>query len=208
MIHQLLILLGDWFYYDAIRRELKNATSVLDVGCGVESPLSLVKKTFYSVGIDKFKPSIQISKKKKIHDRYLLMDVKNIDKKFKKKSFDVVISLDLIEHISKKDGFRLLKKMEAIAKKKVIVLTPNGFISQDPFENNPYQVHRSGWSTDDFSKHGYAVYGMRGLRFMRGEYATLKYKPWFMWGMLSFLSQFIAYRMPSYAYQLFAIKTK
>ena len=117
-IRQILTTIGDWFYYQKLESELKGMSSVLDLGCGSNSPLSKIKKNFFSVGVDIFEPSIKKSKKNKIHDEYKIADVLEIDKFFKRKSFDVVVALDLIEHLKKKDGLRLLKKMEVIGRKK------------------------------------------------------------------------------------------
>lgn len=205
-IHNKLVQIGDFFYYKILEKELVDMKSVLDVGCGGNSPLSRIKKKFYSVGVDIFRPSIKKSKRVKIHDEYKLGNILKINAFFKPKSFDAVIALDVIEHLEKKDGLKLLKDMESIAKKKVIVLTPYGFTKQNPYEDNPHQVHKSGWAISDFQKLGYKVYGMRGFRFIRGEYATIKYKPWFFWGAVAVLSQFLAYFFPQWAYQLLAIK--
>lgn len=205
--HQCLAKLGDWCYYRQLAHELKNIDSVLDLGCGADSPLSKIKKIFFSVGVDIFASSIKKSKKRKIHDEYKLVDVLEIDKFFKKKSFEAVIALDLVEHLTKKEGLKLLKKMEAMARKKIIILTPNGFTNQNQGEENSYQIHQSGWTVGDFQSRGYRVYGMRGLKFIRGEWATIKYQPWFFWGVVSTLSQPLVYFFPYFAYQLFAVKT-
>jgi|SRR3989344_9094138 len=205
-IRKVFVTLGDLFYYKILEKELLGMDTVLDVGCGADSPLAQVKKTFYSVGVDIFEPSIKKSKKKKIHDDYKIGDILNLSKFVKKKSFDGVVALDIIEHLEKKDGYTLLKQMELIAKKRVIVLTPYGFTQQHPYDENPYQIHKSGWYDEDFKKLGYTVYGMRGFRFIRGECATIKYKPWFFWGILAVLSQFVVYKYPSAGYQLLAVK--
>lgn len=201
-----LTRLGDFFYYQSLEKNLKNAESVLDVGCGGSSPLGKVKKTFRSVGLDIFEPSIKKSKKAKIHDDYKLGDIKKVNTFFKPKSFDAVVALDIIEHLTRKEGLDLLEKIEKIAKKEIIILTPNGFTNQDPYDNNPFQIHKSGWTAGDFRKRGYRVFGMRGLRFIRGECATIKYKPWFFWGTISVLSEVFTYFFPYFAYQLFAVK--
>lgn len=205
-LRQALIEFGDLFYYQKLGHELRGMTSVLDLGCGSWSPLQKIKKTFFSVGIDIYPPAIENSKKQKTHDQYKKMDVLQVNKFFKKKSFDAVVALDLIEHLKKEDSLKLLKEMEKIAKEKIIILTPNGFTKQDPYEDNLYQIHQSGWTTNEFKQLGYKVYGMRGLKFIRGEYATIKYKPWFLWGALATLSQPITYFFPQLAYQLLAIK--
>lgn len=200
------VLVGDYFYYKVLENELRNITSVLDVGCGARSPLSDIKKTFYSMGVDIFKPSIKKSKKLKIHDEYKVGNVLKLTTFLKKKSFDAVVALDIIEHLKKQDGFKLLDQMEQIAKRKVIVFTPYGFTQQHPYDGNPHQIHKSGWYVSDFTKRGYHVRGMRGFRFIRGECATIKYKPWFFWGVISSLSQIFTYFFPSLSYQLIAIK--
>lgn len=205
-IRKKLVWLGDLLYYKILEKELLEMESVLDVGCGSNSPLAKISKKFHSVGIDAFEPSIKKSKKAKIHDDYKLGDVLRMNKYFKKKSFDAVIALDIIEHLEKKDGFALLEQMESLARKKVILMTPHGFINQHPIEKNPYQVHKSGWFINEFKKLGYHVYGIRGLRFIRGEYATIKYKPWFLWGIIATISQSLVYFFPQWAYQLLAIK--
>jgi len=44
------------------------------------------------------------------------------------KSFDIVIAMDLIEHLPKSDGYKLLYEMERIARKACMIMTPNGFV--------------------------------------------------------------------------------
>lgn len=196
----------DIFYFKSIERFLSDCKSVLDVGCGADSPLGKLNKTFYAEGIDVFEKSLQKSKKKKIHDKYILSDIRKIDKIYKNKSFDAVIALDVIEHLEKKESLDLIKKMEKVAKKKVILLTPNGFYHQDAYDSNPYQVHKSAWKAADLRKLGYKVYGLRGLKYLRGEYATIKYKPWLLWGAITFISEMPLYFFPSLSYHIFAVK--
>lgn len=205
-VKRFLVDFGDALYYKVLKFALLDAKFVLDVGCGSNSPLAKISRHFYSVGVDAFGPSIEKSKKIGIHDAYKKGNVLAIDKLFRKKTFDAVIALDLIEHLKKKQGYELIKKMSELAKKKVIIMTPNGFYNQDPYEGNRWQVHRSGWTVDDFTKMGFRVRGIRGIKWLRGEYATLKWKPWMFWGVISVLSERIVYFFPRFAYQLFAVK--
>lgn len=181
-VRQFIRKYQDIFYFKVLERSLSDCKSILDVGCGADSPLKNVKKTFVSEGVDIFEDSIKQSQKNKIHDKYIIFDIRKIDKIHKRKSFDAVIALDVIEHLNKKESLDLIKKMENIARKKVIILTPNGFYHQDAYDNNPHRVHRSKWKKEDFEKLGYKIYGLRGLKYIRGEYATIKYKPWLFWG--------------------------
>ncbi len=205
-IRSLLVNAGDSFYYKILSWYLRDVKSVLDVGCGSNSPIAKVPKHFYSFGVDMFQPSIDKSKKAGIHDTYKKGNVLSIDKLFSKKQFDAVVALDLIEHLNKEQGHDLIKKMSTVAKKKIIIMTPNGFYKQDPYEGNKYQIHRSGWTVDDFVKLGFVVRGIRGMKWLRGEYATLRWKPWILWGIISVLSEPFAYFSPRLAYQLFAVK--
>ncbi len=196
----------DIFYFKSLEMQLKDCSSVLDVGCGSDSPLSKVKKSFKSHGVDGHKPSIERSRKNHIHDSYTFGNLTKLDTLFKPKSFDAVIALDVIEHFEKKDSLLFIKKLEKIASKKVILLTPNGFYAQDGYDSNPYQIHKSGWSNDDLTDLGYTVYGLRGLKWIRGDYATIRYQPWIIWGLISFISEPLLYFFPNLSYDLFAIK--
>lgn len=203
-----LVDIGDAFYYKSIEKELKGMDSVLDVGCGSNSPISKIRRNFYSVGVDVFLPSINKSRKARIHNDYKLLNLLKIGQAFKEKSFDAVIALDVIEHFEKKEALGLLKEIEKIAKKKVIIFTPYGFTQQHEYDKNPFQIHKSGWLPSEFAKRGYKVYGMRGLRFIRGEFATIKYKPWALWGLISTISQIFVFKRPQIAYQILAVKEK
>lgn len=190
-----------------LEKELKECKSLLDVGCGSNSPIGkLPKKKFYSVGVDAFREAIEKSKKNKIHNKYFLMNVMKIDTKFKAKSFDCVLALDLIEHLKKKDGVRLIKKMEKIARKKVIILTPNGFLPQEEYEGNIKQVHLSGWSVKEMRKEGYGVIGINGLKGLRKEKAELKFKPKIFWRVVSDISQVFVKNHPEKAFHILCVK--
>jgi len=209
-IRNWLINIGDASYYDALKKELKEMKTVLDVGCGDKSPLAKIKKNFRSFGIDAHKPSILKSRIAKIHNFYKIGDILKLDSFFKPKSFDAVIALDVIEHFKKKDALKLIHSMEKIAKKKVLIATPHGFAKQSAYDGNPYQEHKSGWNASDFKKMGYTIRGMRGFKFIRGGEggANILYKPWILWGVISALSAPVVYFIPGVASQLLAVKDK
>ena len=75
----------------------------------------------------------------------------------------------MIEHLEKSDGFKLIQIMESIAKKKVIIFTPNGFLRQEGvFDSNPWQEHVSGWEINEMEKLGFTVKGHGGHKTLRG----------------------------------------
>lgn len=181
--------------------------TLLDIGCGKCSPIyRFSTKIDYTVGVDVFEPAIEESKKLKIHNEYKTIECKGIDSAFQKDSFDCVCALDLIEHLSKEDGLKLIDSMERIARKKVIIFTPNGFLFQGIHDNNPYQQHLSGWEVDEMKAMGYRIIGIGGFKFLKGEVAKIKWRPEFFWRRISLLSQIIVTNRPNLAFAILCIK--
>jgi hypothetical protein len=85
--------------------------------------------------------------------------------------YDIVVALDLIEHLPKSDGYLLLYEMERVAKIAAIIFTPNGLVWQPPSENNPFNAHISGWTPKDLVRFGWGgTMGHGGLKFLTGPY--------------------------------------
>jgi hypothetical protein len=160
----------------------------------------------YAVGIDAFEPAIEQSKKLNIHNSYRVMDCRKIGEEFQEKSFDCVCALDFIEHLSKEDGLKLIDSMERIAKKKVIIFSPNGFLSQGVHDGNPFQPHLSGWEVEEMKDMGYHVIGIGGLKIFKGEVARIKWRPKFFWSRISLLSQPLVINRPSIAFAILCVK--
>jgi len=158
------------FIFPSYRHKLAHVvagcSSLLDVGCGKDSPVKFFAHTMHTVGVDIFAPAIEQSKGSQIHNEYHQMNVLDIGRKFEEKTFDCVLASDLIEHLEKEDGLRLLDMMEKIARKKVIVFTPRGFLEQHEYEDNPWQKHKSGWEVDEMQARGYNVVGINGCRWV------------------------------------------
>jgi ubiquinone/menaquinone biosynthesis C-methylase UbiE len=186
-----------------LRRELLNCNTVLDLGCGSNSSVNYCDVSF-SVGVDLFDPYLQESKNKMLHNQYIKADIRKVE--FQPQAFDAVIFLEVLEHLTKDDGYRLLKKMETWARKKIIITTPNGYLTQNVYDSNPFQRHVSGWTSKELEKLGFKVYGMKGWKKLRGCKGIIEHKPAFLWEIFSDITQKITYRCPKKAFQLFAIK--
>jgi len=183
--------------------------SLLDVGCGFNSPVrSLRQRPKYMVGVDGFAPAVEESHAKGIHDEYHQMSLLEIGNKFKTESFDCVLASDVIEHLSEEEGMSLIWQMERIARKKVIIFTPNGFLPQGEEYGNPMQRHISGWTVSQMERLGYCIVGIQGFRCLRGEMAGIKWHPYRFWHIVSLLSQFITRNHPSWAFRILCVKEK
>lgn len=186
-----------------MKRELAGYRTVLDLGCGHHSPLQVCNVPF-SVGVELFEPSMLESRRIGIHSQYILGDVTRIG--FKLKSFDAVIAVEVLEHLTKEEGTDFLHRMEEWATKKVVVTTPNGYVAQDPYDQNPLQEHRSGWDVDALRSLGFQVRGSAGWKALRGYKGYVKYRPAFLWERVSDLTQPLVYHFPRLASQLIAVK--
>jgi 2-polyprenyl-3-methyl-5-hydroxy-6-metoxy-1,4-benzoquinol methylase len=199
--------LGDQ-YLKLLEKEIVGCCeTLLDIGCGPSSPIKNLSSKFkQTVGVDCYEPCILQSRSLRIHDEYKIMNALEVGEYFKAKSFDCVLASNLIEHLSKKDGLKVILMMERIAKKKVIISTPNGFIAQDGYDVNPYEVHLSGWEVDEMEKMDFRVIGMNGWKLLRGEVAAIKWRPSAFWESVSLLTQMVTTNHPKYAFQLLCIK--
>lgn len=187
-----------------LRNELMDCKTVLDLGCGRNSPIQYISIP-YTMGVEVFDPYLAESRAKGIHNEYVKYDVRKIE--FKENSFDAVLALDLLEHLTKKEGINLIKKMEKIAKKKVIIFTPNGFLFQEEYDENIWQTHKSGWAVKELKDLNFKVYGINGWKKLRGYRAEPKFRPKLLWEIISNLTQKVTYRCPKYAFQLLCIKS-
>jgi SAM-dependent methyltransferase len=193
----------------ALERALRGAQSVLDVGCGNNSPLGRFRRRLpFSTGVDAFAPWIAESREKGIHDEYVEMDIRRIGERFDAASFDAVICCDVLEHLEKGEGESLLAQMEALARSRVVVLTPNGFLPQEATWGNPYQVHRAGWTASDLRERGYRVSGLGGLATLRGERGTIRWRPARFWSVISRLTDPIVRLRPEAGFHLLAVKDR
>lgn len=123
-------------------------------------------KRFYCLGADIFSPHLDEAKGQGSHNDYVLCDVQRLP--IKEKTFDVVLCLEVLEHLSKEDGQELLEDMERIARRQVIVTTPLGRYRQGAYDGNPYQEHKHIWTLGELRRLGYKVKTL-GLRNMGGE---------------------------------------
>lgn len=189
--------------YWALRRALKGCETVLDLGCWTDSILHLFSDRCRIVGVDRYLPSLEANRRMGTYAGQVNADI--LDLPVADKSVDACVALDLIEHFERPDGERLIAAMERVARKRVIIYTPNGFVPQ-PAADNPWQLHRSGWNVADFRSRGYRVHGIYGHKALRGELAKLRYRPRLFWEGVSFLSQGAVFAFSSLSYGLACVK--
>jgi len=164
-------------YFSLLERELADCRSLLDIGCGASSPLEeLDRLPPRRTGVELHRPTAEAARNRGFYQEVLETPASAITSTFGRGSYDVVTALDVIEHLERPDGERLLGAMEHVASRKVIVFTPNGFVPQDD-PSNPWLTHLSGWTVGDFRSRGYEVFGVHGLRRLCGEGSLPRLRP-------------------------------
>lgn len=187
--------------------------SLADFGCGPTSPalhLSLKKK----LGIDAAKAAVEESRRRGIFTDYLVADVLHTG--LRKKSYDAAMSLDVVNLMTKKDGLALIKEMERIARKRVIILSPNGIVdepeemkgqSKSKYKSEyKYLKYRSAWTAKEMRRKGYTVIGINGLKWLRKSNAKPRIHPTFLGVLISDTTQVITRFFPSCAFHLLCYK--
>ena len=157
---------------DKIFKDLypKKVGSILDLACGISCKSQYLKANI-KIGVDIYRPYLE--KARSDYNGVLVnYDITHIEDLFLPKSFDVILLLDVVEHLAKNVAFNLITKCEKIAKKAVIIETPKGYVPQNidiwGLGGDYYQTHRSEWYPLDFEqiKYEYRVrdYKMQEVR--------------------------------------------
>lgn len=191
----------------ALRSALGGCSSVLDVGCGRSSPLAALRLSAFRVGIDISAPDLAVARRAHTHDQLVRGDVASIADLVRPRSVDAVVALDVIEHLERERADALLDALERVARRRVVVLTPNGFVAQPGTPENPYQEHLSGFTPGDMAARGYAVRGIHGLRFVFGAFGETRLWPGPLWRRVADATAPLVYRAPSLAFALLCVKS-
>jgi SAM-dependent methyltransferase len=134
---------------------------VLDVGHGIGLTGLYIRGELIDrgwcqlYGVDIYKPYHLLQQRLGIYDAVFLRDARN-GLPFPNKSINIAIMQQFIEHVYKPDGILILEEAERVTTDKIIVCTPNGFHDSGPgTHGNQHSAHLSGWTVEDFHKHGY-----------------------------------------------------
>lgn len=149
------------------RRLDKDAASVLDVGCGRGEPMRFLasRLRLFSTGVDIFVPYLRECQMGRVHDQWVLADVRRLP--FRPKSYDVVLCMEVLEHLTEEEGSGLIEALERMARRQVIFSTPVGEWEQHEFDGNAFQEHQHIWRPQAMRERGYRVWG-HGLQRLGG----------------------------------------
>jgi len=75
---------------------------------------------------------------------------------------DVAVLCDSLHVLSKADALAVLRKLEKVVRRGIVIHSPLGKLKDDSGDHNVLQRQRSVWRARDFSKLGYAVSTVEG----------------------------------------------
>lgn len=149
---------------------------VLDAGCGEGSwghHIRSIKgwNQAYKVGIDLFKPYASLTKRHQLYDDVIVGDVRFLP--IKDSTFDFVLSVFVLEHLTKADGDLFLNEAKRVCRRVFVLVTEYGFktavevgIPKKSLEENPLLHHLSGWTYRELNRRSFTV---RGVGFKYGH---------------------------------------
>jgi len=135
--------------------------TVLDVGCGygrwgylVREIMDIVhtryaKETWQTIidAVEIYAPYITPAHNY-IYTKIYTEDIRTFNPNM---VYDLIILGDIIEHLDKPEAQTVIDKLRPLCKN-LIITTPNGYIPQGEVLNNPHEIHKCGFSQDEFIK--------------------------------------------------------
>ena len=135
--------------------------SVLDIGCGLSFKGQYINAQRH-LAFDAYRPYLE-KIQSKVFFTAVQGNAKEIGSYFLPQSFDMVIATDILEHLDKADGLKLLSDMEILARKVIYIEIPETNIPQNidiwGHGGHTWQTHRSSgeWSKEELESLGFIV---------------------------------------------------
>jgi hypothetical protein len=197
-------------YETFLSKDLVDNSVLLDLGCG-DLSCSLVLRLCLSdlkgvtyVGADIYRPYLEKHGFMNSRENYVLCDASLAP--FADKSVDTVILGSIIEHLSQAEGFHLISLCERIARKKIILIVPNGYCPQEMYDDNTYQRHLSAWNQEILNSLGFRTKGIHGLKYLRGDIGVPKLRPSILGKILCRVTQLLVLNMQDFAFDIYCTK--
>ena len=134
--------------------------TVLDIGCGIHHTVEGLQFKSY-LGCDVWMKYLDVTKQKQNVVR--IDATKDLDR-FPDKSYDVVLCLDVLEHVTLGDAEKILEHLKRICRKYTIIFTPSEFTENESAVENAwdlgrcdYQRHRCLLTMEILKGHGFKV---------------------------------------------------
>ncbi|MEM2647390.1 MAG: class I SAM-dependent methyltransferase [Nitrososphaerota archaeon] len=176
---------------------------VLDVGCrfGWAGHLlaSIAGKPLKITGLDIYEPYLEkLAAMSKMYD-LVKIDLETDPIPLPDESVDIAMAIEVLEHLSKAAGYRLVKEMERVTRRGgfVYLTTPNGFAQTHG--RAAHLTHKSGWTIHELKRLGFEVRGYGfPLRRRAGGISRLVSNIDFAWTSLSRIIPSVSYGLEAW----------
>lgn len=148
--------------YAFVIEETQHGESLLSLCCGVGIELRNVKASKITA-VDIYPGYLAEVKTNQPRAKTVESDAYTYIKQQSANSVDVITLIDAIEHLDKETGIKLLKRCKRVAKKSILVFTPEGYVRNETHDawgvsgGDNYQKHLSGWEVDELRELGFTL---------------------------------------------------
>lgn len=142
--------------YIYVQRATENGESLLSLCAGIGLELNGLN-TQDIIAVDIAPQYLERLKQTYPHVKTVVSDVLDYLREQPGDSVDVISIIDGIEHLNKTEGLMLIGQMKRVARKEILLFTPQGHEHGGYLKNEPhdawgiegadeFQTHKSGWS--------------------------------------------------------------
>ena len=175
---------------DAMDAIVIETDTALDVGCGIV-PMNYFRPKLH-IMVEPWDEYANILRQRHADDKsVLILKLKAIDalNALQDKSVDSIFLLDVIEHLEKEAGLKVVAEIERVARRQAVIFTPLGFMPQHLEANESdawglsggkMQEHKSGWLPEDFgTQWEFHICEKYHIKDFRGEFLDKPYGAFF-----------------------------
>jgi len=158
---------GSRYYFDsvvellaAVEKTVKETEVVVDIGCGIV-PMSYFRPKLHFM-VEPSQEYSAILKYRHAGDKSVIViraGALEALHQLGTNSVDSIFLLDVIEHLEKEEGHKVIIESERVAREQIMIFTPLGYMPQHMEGSQAdgwglggcsVQEHRSGWEPEDF----------------------------------------------------------
>ncbi len=175
---------------DAMDAIVIETDTALDVGCGIV-PMNYFRPKLH-IMVEPWDEYANILRQRHADDKSVLilkLDAIDALNALQDKSVDSIFLLDVIEHLEKEAGLKVVAEIERVARRQAVIFTPLGFMPQHLEANESdawglsggkMQEHKSGWLPEDFgTQWEFHICEKYHLKDFRGEFLDKPYGAFF-----------------------------